>query len=360
MGSHTVDLLVEKGYEVRILDSLQERVHPAGWPAYIPHSVERIRGDVRNREDWEKALEGIDGVFHRAAYQDYMPDFSPFFHVNTVGPTLLYEIMVDKKLPVRKIVLASSQATYGEGKYRCSRHGMVYPDSRPAEQLAQGDWEVHCPDCGEPLSPVPITEDTVNPHTAYGISQYAAEMASFRLGRKYGIPTVNMRYSMVQGPRNSFYNAYSGLCRIFTLRLLHDPPPVCYEDGQQLRDYVYVGDVARVHVLVMEDARADFRAFNVAGPKGTTVLDYAHLVARVCGQDIEPLVSGDYRFGDTRHTVSSRNALTELGWQPETPLETVVSDYVEWVRQQPNVNDFYSETEKKMRAADIIRSVRGG
>jgi len=110
----------------------------------------------------------------------------------------------------------------------------------------------------------------------------------------------------------------------------------------------------------MEDARADFRAFNVAGPKGTTVLDYAHLVARVCGQDIEPLVSGDYRFGDTRHTVSSRNALTELGWQPETPLETVVSDYVEWVRQQPNRNDFYSETEKKMRAADIIRSVRGG
>ena len=358
IGSHTVDLLVEKGYQVRILDQLQKRVHPLGWPAYIPESVECIQGDVRNRADWETALDGVDSVFHLAAYQDYMPDFSTFFHVNAVGAALLYEIIVEKKFPVRKVVLASSQSTYGEGKYRCPEHGTIYPPSRSAAQLAQGQWDLLCPHCQRRVEHQLITEDAVNPHTAYGISKYAAEMTSFNLGRKYGIPTVNMRYSIVQGPRNSFFNAYSGICRIFTLRLLHDQPPVCYEDGQQLRDYVYVGDVARANLLVMEDERADFCAFNVAGQKGTTVLEYAQLVASITGRKIEPQISGDFRFGDTRHTISSWEALGELGWSPETPLETTIAEYVDWVKKQPEIEDFYAATEKKMRAADIIRKAQ--
>jgi len=358
IGSHTVDLLIGRGYEIRILDSLQERVHPRGWPPYLPAGAERIRGDVRDRAAWEKTLEGIDGVIHLAAYQDYMPDFSTFFHVNTVSVALLYEQIVAQRLPVRKVVLASSQAVYGEGKYCCAEHGVAYPPSRPAERLASGQWELPCPRCGRPMEPLPLTEDAANPHTPYGIAKYAAELASFNLGRKYGIPTVNLRYSIVQGARNSFYNAYSGICRIFTLRLLHDRPPVCYEDGKQLRDYVHVGDVARANLLALEDGRADFQAFNVAGQKGTTVLEYARLVARATGKEIEPLISGDYRFGDTRHTVSSWAALGELGWRPETALEDVIDEYVAWVRQQPGLADFYEESEKKMRTAGIIRRAR--
>ena len=317
-----------------------------------------MRGDVRRAADWLKALEGVSGVIHLAAYQDYMTDFSTFHHVNTVGATLLYELIVSHSLPVRKVVLASSQATYGEGKYRCPEHGACYPDSRPDRQLAAGDWEVRCPQCGSELENLPITEDRVNPHTTYGIAKYAAELTSFSLGRKYDIPTVNMRYSIVQGPRNSFFNAYSGICRIFTLRLLHDQPPVCYEDGRQLRDYVHVADVARANVLAFEDERADFRSFNVAGLRGITVLDYARLLARVCGKDIEPLVTGDYRFGDTRHTVSDGSALQELGWQPSVPLEGIMADYVAWVRQQPGLADFYAEIEGKMRQADVLRRSR--
>ena len=113
IGSHTVDLLLTKGYRVRVLDSLQERVHPDGWPQYLPPEVEKVRGDVRNKADWEQALVDIDGVFHLAAYQDYMPDFSTFFHVNTTNTALLFELIVADRLPVERIVLASSQSVYG-------------------------------------------------------------------------------------------------------------------------------------------------------------------------------------------------------------------------------------------------------
>ena len=356
IGSHTVDHLLKKGYQVRVMDSLQERVHPRGWPEYMPAAVECFQGDVRQRADWEKALDGIEGVFHLAAYQDYMPDFSTFFHVNTVSTALLFEVIVDRGLALEKVVLASSQAVYGEGKYHCATHGIIYPSFRPDAQLAQSAWEVQCPHCGVPLQPVAITEDQVNPHTAYGISKYALELASLNLGRKYGIPTVNMRYSIVQGPRNSFYNAYSGICRIFSLRLLHDQPPICYEDGLQLRDYVYVGDVARANVLAMEDERANDRSFNVGGQQATSVLDYAGLVARLCGKEIGPKISGEYRFGDTRHTFSSWEALGALGWRPETSLETTIAQYLDWVRQQPDLQDFYAESEKKMKAVNVIRS----
>ena len=359
IGSHTVDLLLERGYEVRVLDILQERVHPHGWPAYLPAEVEKVRGDVCDADQLRAALDGVDGVFHLAAYQDYMPDFSTFFQVNTVSTALLFELIVADRLPVSKVVLASSQSVYGEGKYSCRACGVVYPSFRPEEQLARGDWEVRCPDCAEALEPLPIDEGHVNPHTAYGISKYALELASLNLGHKHGIPVTNMRYSIVQGPRNSFYNAYSGIARIFTLRLLHDQPPICYEDGRQRRDYVYVGDVARANVLALEEARANYRCYNVAGQEAKTVLEVAHLLGRLCDSTAAPEVTGEYRFGDTRHTTSTWEALGALGWRPEASLEQFLGRYVEWVRQQPDLADFYAATQERMRARGILRRAAG-
>lgn len=359
IGSHTVDLLLEKGHSVRILDNLQERVHRKGKPAYIPDDIEFLAGDVRDKGVLDRALQGVDYIFHLAAYQDYMPDFSTFFQVNTVSTALLYELIVEKKYPVQKIVLASSQAVYGEGKYECDGHGVVYPGPRPLGQLLRQEWELMCPTCGRILRHMKIDEGVVNPHTAYGISKYALEMAAFNLGRKYGIPTVAMRYSIVLGPRNSFYNAYSGACRIFTTRLLHDRAPIVYEDGNQLRDYVYVGDVARANVLVLERDEANGQAFNVGGQKGTTVLELARIVVSKCGKDIKPEVPGEFRFGDTRHTVSDSSKLRSLGWEPLTLLEKTVEEYVEWVRSQPDLEEYYAEAERMMKAKDVIRKARG-
>ncbi len=358
IGSHTVDLLLAKGYAVRVLDALTPPVHRDGQvPDYLPADVEFIRGDVRDRRALRQALDGVDVVVHLAAYQDYLTDFSRFFDVNATGTALLYELIVNDHLPVRKVVVASSQSIYGEGKYTCPEHGVQYPSLRSESQLRAGQWDVRCPHCGAVLTPLPTDEAVVNPHNQYAMSKYAQEMIALNLGRRYGIPTVAMRYSITQGPRQSFRNAYSGICRIFVTRMLAGHAPVAYEDGQQLRDYVYVGDVAQANMLVLEDARAAYQVFNVGGGQAVTVLAYGALVAEVLGVDIPVVVPGEYRFGDTRHIVSDITQLQGLGWQPQTPLRQIIAAYAEWASRQPDLKDYYGRAEQVMKQLGTVRRV---
>ncbi|MCL6594784.1 MAG: NAD-dependent epimerase/dehydratase family protein [Firmicutes bacterium] len=354
IGSHTVDRLLARGYRVRVLDNLQPRVHPRGWPAWLPADVERVAGDVRDATAWERALDGVRGVFHLAAYQDYQPDFSTFVHVNAVSTALLFEVIAARKVPVEKVVLASSQAVYGEGKYRCAEHGVFYPAARPLARLRTGLWEHPCPQCGADLEPVPMDESVVHPHTAYGISKYAAELLGFQLGRRLGIPVVAMRYSIVQGPRNSLWNAYSGICRIFVQRLLRGQPPVVFEDGRQLRDYVHVADVARANLLVWEHPEAAFQAFNVGGQRATSVLEFAALAAQACEAAIAPVLRGDFRLGDTRHTISDSAKLRALGWAPQYGAEEILRDYVAWVREQGELPGTAEEAANEMRRTGVL------
>ena len=359
IGSHTVDLLLQKGYQVRILDNLTPPVHIEGQiPAYVPRQAEFILGDVRDRAAWERALDGVDAVFHFAAYQDYLTDFSKFFHVNTVGTALMYEIIVAKQLPIQKIVVASSQAAYGEGKYECERDGVQYPPLRPVEQLMKRDWEPHCPVCGGALELVWTDEARLNPHNQYAMSKFTQEMIALNLGRRYNIPSAAMRFSIVQGPRQSFRNAYSGALRIFTTRLLSDHAPVCYEDGQQLRDFVSVYDVARANVLVMEDARANYEVFNVGGGRAITVADLARLIARTMGKEIWPQIPGQFRFGDTRHILSDVSKLGALGWEPQVSIEESVEKYIAWAREQSDLKDYYADAEREMLAQGTLRETK--
>lgn len=358
IGSHTMDRLLAEGYQVRILDNLQPRVHPKGKPTYLPPEAEFILGDVRDRELLNQGLQGVDAVFHLAAYQDYMPDFSTFFQVNTVSTALLYELIVEHKYPVQKVVLASSQAVYGEGKYQCLKHNVQFPDQRPMQQLERGEWEVKCPVCRVMMKPLPIDEQSLRPHTAYGISKYALELVAFELGRRYGIPTVALRYSIVQGPRNSYYNAYSGACRIFTMRALKGEPPILYEDGRQLRDYIYVDDAVEANLLVLKSDAADGQAFNVAGMRPVTVEELAQLIVAACGSRVKPEISGVFRLGDTRHTVSDASKLCALGWKPKTAVGTIVEEYVRWVMTQPDWQNFYEEAEREMARAGVLQRVQ--
>ncbi len=357
IGSHTVDQLMAAGYQVRILDNLQPRVHPLGRPAYIPPQAELIVGDVVDHTVMGRALDGVDYVMHLAAYQDYLPDFSTFVHVNAESCALIFEIIVQRRLPIRKLVFASSQSVAGEGSYYCPDHGLCTPDPRPLAQLEKGEWEIRCPSCHREMTSQPILETVCRPHTAYAISKYSTELLARNLGSRYQIPTACMRYTYVQGSRNSFFNAYSGICRRFALRIANGLAPVCYEDGRQLRDYVNVADVARANVLAMASEADEHAVYNVGGGRAVTVLEFARIMLDACESAREPEIPGVYRMGDTRHTVSDISQIERLGWHPTIPVEQSVVEYLEWMSGFKDTADYLAEADRVMREQQVIRSV---
>lgn len=360
IGSHIADALLKRGCDVRVLDNLEPRVHPAGRPPYLNGAIEFLPGDVRDRTSVERALAGVEVVFHEAAYQDYMPDYSKFFHTNVVSTALLFEVIREKGIGVRKFILASSQSVYGEGQYRCAQDGFLLPEARGVEQLDRADWNLRCPKCGGELEPIALCEEQAKPAGPYGVSKFAQEMTALRLGRLLGIPTVALRYSIVQGARQSFYNAYSGICRIFTRALQCGKAPVIFEDGKQLRDYIHISDVVMANLLVLDDSRADGQAFNVGSGRPTTVLEYARVLTQRMKAQVSPETPGAYRVGDVRHTVSSVAKLESLGWKTTKGLEEIFDDYLAWLEEASDRNDYFTPALEAMQRTGVVRqSARG-
>jgi dTDP-L-rhamnose 4-epimerase len=359
IGSHIVDRLLREGHDVTILDNYSPRVHRAGKPAYVPREVRLVEGDVRDRSALGRALEDAEAVFHEAAYQDYQPDFSTFFTTNAGSTALLYELIVEKRLPVAKVIVASSQAVSGEGQYECGEHGLQQPPAREDAQLREGQWELRCPICRAEMRPLPLREEYANPYNAYALSKLSEEMIALRLGRLFGVPTVALRYSITQGARQSLFNVYSGICRIFAQRIRQGRPPVIFEDGRQTRDFVHVEDVVEANLLALRDRRADGRAFNVGAGRATRILEYAREILRAFGSDLEPVLSGEYRVGDNRHSVSSVDRLHELGWAPRHDLPKIFADYIAWIETQGDLGDYVSEADEAMRRLGVVRSVVG-
>jgi dTDP-L-rhamnose 4-epimerase len=355
IGSHTCDRLLALGHDVIVLDALTRPVHRNGRPAYLSGSVDFYEGDARNRDLLTNLLRRVDAVYHFAAYQDYLPDFSRFSDVNVVSTALLYEIIVAERLDLTRVVVASSQAAMGEGLYRCVADGDQTPEMRPESALAAGQWDIPCPECGGPLEMQATPERISNPQNAYGMSKLGEEMVAINLGRRYGIPTVALRYSIVQGPRQSVYNAYSGACRIFCLSYLLGTAPIVYEDGGAIRDYVNIDDVVDANMVVLGDDRAMGRVFNVGGGAPVTTSQFADIVMRHYGSSQQALVTGEYRFGDTRHIFSDIDALRTLGWQPRrSPAESVAA-YADWLKGMDGLDEVLTEANARMRALGVVR-----
>jgi dTDP-L-rhamnose 4-epimerase len=355
IGSHTCDRLLSLGHDVVVLDALTPPVHRDGKPAYLSPGADLYQGDTRNRDLLTNILRRVDAVYHFAAYQDYLPDFSRFSDVNVVSTALIYEIIVAERLDLARVVVASSQSAMGEGLYRCPADGEQVPGMRPERALAAGNWDISCPECGGPLQMQATPERISNPQNAYGMSKLGQEMVAINLGRRYGIPTVALRYSIVQGARQSVYNAYSGACRIFCLSYLLGQPPTLYEDGGAIRDYVNIDDVVDANVLVLTDDRAPGRVFNVGGGRGITTAEFADVVRRQYGSDRPAIVTGEYRFGDTRHILSDISALRQLGWEPRNTPTDSVSAYAEWLKGMDGLDGVLARANERMRALGVVR-----
>jgi dTDP-L-rhamnose 4-epimerase len=358
IGSHIVDLLLARGYEVRILDNLEPATHLDGRPEWVPDDVEMIEGDLRSSDDVERALVGVDVVFHQAAYGGFAPELTKMTDVNACGTARIFEAIRTKDLDITKVVTASSQAVYGEGQYRCERCGPSFPARRSLDQFARGEWEVSCPTCGRRMAGMPIGEDGALDLTGvYAISKYFEERLTLSLGAEWGIPTVALRYALTYGPRQSIFNPYTGICSIFSTRLLNGLPPVLYEDGRQTRDFTFVEDVARANVLVMERDEANGKVFNVGTGTGTSVMEFACLLRDAYGVSVDPVVPGQYRTLDVRHLTSESSRLRAWGWEPSVPVAEGIRRYAEWILSKGHPAEYFSRAEETLKQLRIVRSL---
>jgi dTDP-L-rhamnose 4-epimerase len=357
IGSHTADELFKKGYGIRILDSLHPRVHFGRWPEWVKGEYEKIKGDARNARIMDRALKGVSHVVHVAALTDLVPDYKEFFDINVGSTALMYQIIRDRKLPIEKIVVASSQFVYGEGKWNCIRHGLVTPKARSFEKLDKGLWEPVCPKCEGKISFVKYVETHQDPGNHYAISKYTQELIALKLGRLNNIPSAAMRYSIVQGPRQSVKNMYSSALRIFAMAALKGDEITIYEDGLQTRDFVSVHDVAKANVLALENPKADYENYNVGAGKGYTVLELAKEVAKVTGYSKKVVPAGMYRVGDSRHSVSDISKIRKLGWKPKMTLKDTVNEYVGWMKTIRVNRDYLKMAKETMKKSGMVKMV---
>ncbi len=355
IGSHLADMLYEKGYQVRIFDNLEKGTHikKVKW---LRKEYEFVKGDIKNKKAVENALKGIDIVFHLAAYGGFAPDVTKFVYANSVGTANIYDVIREKKLKVQKIVVASSQGVYGEGKYKCLIHGFIEPPTRPLEQLERGEWELRCPECGKILVPFPTDEGKrIDPGIVYSITKYEEERIALKVGQRMGIPTVALRYAITYGPRQSLINPYTGITSIFSTRILNNIPLKIYEDGNQKRDFIYVEDVARANILVSEKQEADYEVFNVGTSKPTTMLEFVDILNDAYGTDIKPHLTGEFRPGEVRHLFLDSTKLRSLGWEPQVKLIDGIKNYVAWIRQQGNIKEYFERAYEIMKQRGFFK-----
>jgi dTDP-L-rhamnose 4-epimerase len=358
IGSHVADLLVREGWRVRILDNLESNTHRRGKPAWINRDAEFVHGDLRDRVTIENALSDIDIVFHQAAYGGYMPEMAKYVQVNSFGTAQMLEIIREKNFPIKKVIVASSQAVYSEGAGECSKHGLVFPKVRPVEQLQRGDWSVRCPICNQPTTSVPTPEEApVGGETVYGLTKVDQEKLVLLWGKQVGIPAVALRYSCTYGPRQSIFNPYTGVIAIFCTRLLNNLSPVLYEDGEQTRDFSFVEDIARANLLAATTDALDGRPVNVGSEKGVTVREIAQSISDALGIRIAPEINGEFRPGEMRHLISGTDTIRAAGYAPQVDLAEGIDRYLDWIRSQSDVRDYFSEASETLRNKGIVHRV---
>jgi dTDP-L-rhamnose 4-epimerase len=358
IGSHVTDLLLAEAWKVRVLDNLEPNTHKRGKPAWINPAAEFIEGDLRDRDTITAALDKIDTVFHQAAYGGYMPEIAKYVHVNSLGTAQMLEVIRENKLPIKKIVVASSQAVYSEGAGECPEHGLVFLPVRPVEQLRRGDWQVHCPICGAITKSVPTPENApVGGETVYGLTKVDQERLVLLWGKQIGIPSVALRYSCTYGPRQSIFNPYTGVIAIFCTRLLNNLPPVLYEDGEQTRDFSFVEDIARANLLAAETDKLDGLPVNVGSGRGVSIREIAETISNALEVDIAPEVNGEFRPGEMRHLTSDTTLARSAGYKPTVDLSEGIARYIDWIRTQSDIRDYFSEANEILKNKGIVHRV---
>ena len=358
IGSHLVDALVLDGHTVRVLDSFEPQVHGGGRPEYLNGAAEYVEGDVRDRGALRRSLKGIEVVFHEAAavgVGQSMYEIEKYVSANTLGTGVLLDVLINDRVPLKKLVVSSSMSIYGEGQYACPACGPVAPSLRGVPQLSAHEWEMRCPSCGKTADPRPTPESKpLAPTSVYAVSKRDQEELCLSVGRSYRLPTVALRYFNVYGPRQALSNPYTGVCAIFSARIKHRRRPIVFEDGGQTRDFIHVRDIVRANLLVMQDARADYEMFNVGTGEAISIARIGRLLAELYEVPVEPEITLKYRAGDIRHCFADISKLRALGFAPSMTLAEGLRELVAWGRRV-EAEDRVEEAAKELEARGLTR-----
>ena len=357
IGSFIVDELVNRGDEVTILDNLDPQVHNGEIPPYLNKRAKFVKGDVLDRNLLSSLVANADVVFHEAAavgIGQSMYQIHHYMDVNSQGTAQLLDILVNDKHSVKKLIVAASMSSYGEGLYECSKCGKINPSLRPEEQMKKGKWEQICPNCSSQLKPLPTTEDTpTDPNSIYALSKKNQEDMALMIGKTYGIPTIALRYFNVYGPRQSLSNPYTGVAAIFMSRLKNNNRPVIYEDGLQTRDFVSVHDIAVANIIVMDSKKADYEVFNVGSGVPRSIKSIAEDLAKLMGKKLQPDVTKKFRKGDIRHCFADISKIKKLGFNPSVSFEEGMKELIEWSSSM-KAEDKFDQAAKELKNKGLI------
>jgi dTDP-L-rhamnose 4-epimerase len=341
VGSHLADALLAAGHNVRIFDNLTDQVHHHGAPDYLAPETEFVHADVRDACAMRRALNGVDVVFHLAAavgVGQSMYEIEHYMGTNTQGTAVLLQELLHRRSRVEKLVLASSMSIYGEGKYLCAQCSDVAPQLRSVDQLRTKQWEPNCPTCGEALTPIPTDESKpLQCSSIYALSKKNQEEMCLLFGRTYSLPVVALRYFNIYGTRQALSNPYTGVAANFASRIMNGNPPMIFEDGGQLRDFVSVQDVVRANLLAMEGSQADGAALNIGSGEPISIGEVAAELALAMDSDIAAEFTQKHRAGDVRHCFADISAARKLlGYKPRVRFADGLKHLVEWLcSQQP-------------------------
>lgn len=331
LGSHLVEALVTRGHRVRVLDNLSLQAHGAQPPASFAEA-ELISGDMRDANTLHRALDGIEIIFHLAAVVGVgqsMYEIAHYVSANTHGTAVLLQELINRSNHVQKLVLASSMTIYGEGRYACTNCGDAF-GSRAPMALKLKLWDPVCPQCGEPLTPMPTDEcKPLDCNSMYAVTKKCQEEMCFLFGRTYGLPVVALRYSNLYGPRQGPSHRYAGVAAIFASRLLNGNAPLIFEDGRQTRDFLSVHDAVQAALLAAELNQADGLAVNVGSGQPTSVSELAFALGQALRSEIAPVLTGQSRPADIRHCFADITRARELlGYGPEVRLTAGLDELV--------------------------------
>jgi dTDP-L-rhamnose 4-epimerase len=364
IGSNLALALKKEGHDVTVLDSLSRQIHgdePRTSPLFrsIEGRVTFIEGSVTEEAAWRKALAGQEAVVHLAAETgtgQSMYEIKRYADVNVGGTALLLNLLANEKHSVRKVVVASSRALYGEGKYR-SADGIVYPQARSADDMKAGRFELYCTRTGQPLELQPTDEESkIHPSSVYGITKHTQEQLVLTVCASLGIGATALRYQNVYGPGQSLSNPYTGILSIFSTRILHGNPIRIFEDGKESRDFVYIDDIVKATMLALFTPAANGEIFGIGSGVPTSVMTAAQTLRSKFDRSVDIQVTGEFRLGDIRHNYADLSkARRLLGFEPAVDFETGIGNFVRWVLQQPVQQDRYDKSISEMKEKGLMR-----